>query len=463
MLPDNVLLEIFDSCRKSQNSDPLCIQVVWKWHLLAHVCQKWRQIVFESPHRLNLQILCSFGTPVRKNLAIWPAFPIVIYYPYCYSKTGIPPDDEDDVIAALEHRDRLCSLMLVVADLQLEKITNVMQEPFPMLTDLFIGSADGKALVLPAEFLGVSAPHLKRITLCSILYPALPALLLSTNELVSLQLYRIPPTGYNSLEAMVASLAALPVLGDFDIEFQSATLPNDRIPPPPVTRAVLPALTHFRFHGASKYLEDLVAQIDCPQLKCISVEHFPQPADYQVTQLSQFIDRSVGSKLTLSRRADVNFSSRSITVCPHANNPSSDWRLAEALVSFKWVNWPVLDVAQLLSHFPTTLSNVIHLNLGLEASRRLGVDWLHLFRQFSAVQTLRISPALVGNVALALEDIASELAAEVLPSLDLVCIAGHPASSIDKFTAARRLSGCPVTIVDTEMEFHERLESYVGK
>src|SRR6266702_978015 len=72
MLPDNVLLEIFDLCRKSLRYN---ILPAWKWHLLVHICQRWRQIVLESPHRLKLQILCTHRTPVRKNLGIWPAFP----------------------------------------------------------------------------------------------------------------------------------------------------------------------------------------------------------------------------------------------------------------------------------------------------------------------------------------------------------------------------------------------------
>jgi hypothetical protein len=46
---------------------------------------------------------------------------------------------------------------------------------------------------------------------------------------------------------------------------------------------------------------------------------------------------------------------------------------------------------------------------------------------------------------------------EVLPSLDLICLDGQPASSIEKFVAAsaRQLSGRPVTTIDTETEFEE--------
>jgi hypothetical protein len=79
MLPDDVLLEIFvfyrGQYRYANPGSPL-----WKWHFLVHVCQKWRQIVFASPRRLDLQIFCTNKTPVRKNLGIWPALPLVIEY-----------------------------------------------------------------------------------------------------------------------------------------------------------------------------------------------------------------------------------------------------------------------------------------------------------------------------------------------------------------------------------------------
>ena len=55
------------------------------------------------------------------------------------------------------------------------------------------------------------------------------------------------------------------------------------------------------------------------------------------------------------------------------------------------------------------------------------VDWLHLLHQFPTVQTQRVSRELAGNIALALENIAWETVAEVLPSLDLIYLAGQSA------------------------------------
>ena len=78
------------------------------------------------------------------------------------------------------------------------------------------------------------------------------------------------------------------------------------------------------------------------------------------------------------------------------------------------------------------------------------------------MRTLHVSDELAGYVALALEDIAWEIVAEVLLSLDLIYLEGQSASAIEKFVTARRLSDCPVTVVNTKMEFDEKLESYIS-
>lgn len=93
MLPDNVLLKIFDFYRANLNHFFLT-RAVWEWHVLVHVCQRWRKIVFASPRHLNLQIPCRYGTPVRKDLRIWPALPIVLDL-YSSSSSHLTPDDED--------------------------------------------------------------------------------------------------------------------------------------------------------------------------------------------------------------------------------------------------------------------------------------------------------------------------------------------------------------------------------
>src|SRR5216684_6619136 len=60
VLPNEVLLEIFE----------FYVDKFWRnrpepWHLLVHVCRRWRIIILESPRFLFLRILCPPRTPVR--------------------------------------------------------------------------------------------------------------------------------------------------------------------------------------------------------------------------------------------------------------------------------------------------------------------------------------------------------------------------------------------------------------
>ena len=74
MLPDNVLLEIFDFYRmadiQSLRGRP------WRWHKLVHICRSWRQVVFASPLRLNMQLTCSYGTLYGNYWTVDHPFPL---------------------------------------------------------------------------------------------------------------------------------------------------------------------------------------------------------------------------------------------------------------------------------------------------------------------------------------------------------------------------------------------------
>ena len=197
-----------------------------------------------------------------------------------------------------------------------------------------------------------------------------------------------------------------------------------------------------------------------------------QVVDFHVVQFSNFIDRTVGPEITLFRHARFSFSDRTVafTMYPHANHSPWDRRPATTIISCYGIDYQVWHITQVLSHLSAKLSNVVHLRLKVEPEGRefisMGthdVEWMRLFHQFSAVQTLHVSQELAGPVALALEDTKAEMADEVLPSLNLIRVVGQPASSIEKFIAARQLSGCPVTVIDTETEFAKRLGSYVSQ
>ena len=229
-----------------------------EWQRLVHVCQRWRRIIFASPLRLDLTLLCTYGTPVRKNLGCWPPFPIVVDY-FTWNGTDRAPNYEVDVTAALERPDRIRDIKLAVTGSLLGIVASVMQEPFPALTNLWLSSKDRNATILPDTFLGGHAPLLQYIYLTGISFPALPTLLLSASDLVYLRLEDIPQGGYISPEAMVTSLAALTRLDSLWIWFKSPTSRLELIYLPFVMRDVLPSLITFNFRGCSDYLEHLLA------------------------------------------------------------------------------------------------------------------------------------------------------------------------------------------------------------
>ncbi|KAN0131025.1 hypothetical protein V8E53_011158 [Lactarius tabidus] len=182
MLPDELLLHILDQIRLSEKFRHI---PVWKWHVLVHVCRRWRRIVFASPLRLDLQLLCTYGTPVRKYLACWPALPIVVDYNTIFGQ--VTPDDEENIITALEHCTRIRQINIKVSSSLWSKMATVMQHPFPALTSLWISALNENVpLLLPIGFLGGSAPGLREIWFQPT--PTLPTVLSYTSDLVKLYL-----------------------------------------------------------------------------------------------------------------------------------------------------------------------------------------------------------------------------------------------------------------------------------
>ena len=280
ILPEDVLLDIFDLLVVESH----VFEAERWWRTLAHVCRKWRIVVFGSPHRLNLRLVCSDRTSVREMLDVWPPLPIVIH------QTGRPKSGWDNIIAALKLKDRVCQITMEL-DRQRKKVLRAMQEPFPALTHLNLSS---DIEILPVALMGRSAPRLRYLELKHVPIRGLPELLLSATDLVHLDLLSIPRSGYISPEAIVACLSTLPRLEMLHLAFES---PHGSRPIhgirrlPQATRSVLPALIRFCFTGVREYLEDLVARFDSPQLDHLDIIFFNQLIS-DTPQLTQFIGRT---------------------------------------------------------------------------------------------------------------------------------------------------------------------------
>jgi hypothetical protein len=450
MLPDVALLNVFDFYLGEEYIDPISQIYTLQgevWRILAHVCQRWRNIVFESPRRLDLRVYCISRTPVREMLDIWPKFPVIVW----------ATDHEylDNTIAALEHNDRVCALYLWYFPTSgSEKILAAMKRPFPALTRLVLGFQDETALVHPASFLGGSAQRLRSLYLDHIPFPGLPTLLLSATHLVSLDLWRISHSGYFSPEAIVTGLSVLTRLGRLSISFKSPrSHPAKKIRRSPPAPALLPVLTNLVFAGVSEYLEDLVARIHAPLLDNLNIAFFHRLIFY-TPQLVQFISRT--PKFKVLKQARVCFDDWRASITLHSTSGAKFLGFRLGILS-RQPDWQLLSLARFCgSFFPQALIPVE--SLSIEQFRESpplpwqdeSSQWLELLHLFTGVKDLYISSGFTPRIVSALQEPVDERVAEVLPSLRALFLSESSSGSIPeafgKFVAARQLAGHPISV-----------------
>jgi hypothetical protein len=448
ILPEDVLLEIFDHyvdpTRKEDRLET--------WCTLVHVCRKWRNVVLESPLRLNLRISCHPATPVREKLDIWPALPIALQQRDDFWRPEW--DVVDNVAAALEQNHRICQIGLWgVPTSQMEGILVGMHKSFPVLAYLNLEPEDETpVLVDPDLFLGGSAPCLRFLQLASIPFPGLPKLLSSATHLTDLRLLNLSHSGYISPEAMVSCISALTRLETLFLEFESPEsfpVPEHRRPPPP-TCTLLPALTWLQFNGVCEYLEDLVVRINTPLLESLKITLFHQSI-HDTARLVQLINRT--PKLKALDVAHVTFGDFDVdlTLCRAYGK-----QLVE--ISYQVVDRRVSSVAQICTSLSQAFSaNVERLYIhdtGWHWRGDIRVEnnhWLELFRPFTSVKSLHLCQAIVPLIAPALQELIGESVAGVLPALQTLFLedpdlSGPVQEAIGSFVSGRQFSSHPVAV-----------------
>jgi hypothetical protein len=452
ILPDDVLLEIFDHYVTLPREYSYHDRRVDAWYTLVHVCQRWRYVVFDSPRRLDLRLLCTHWTPVTNMLDIWPALPIVI------SAAPMLASGVTNIISALQQHNRICKININGVPKSLSKDFAAMQEPFPALAELTLLSFDKNTPVLPDSFLGGSAPRLQKLTLSGIPFPALPKLLLSTHPLVTLCLHDIPRSGYISPEAMVTALSTLTSLELLSLQFRSPRSQADRASrrPPPLTRVILPALTEFWFKGDSEYLEDFVSRLEAPLFRYINIILFNQLI-FDTPLLRHFISRT--ATFRDAYQAHISCSEYDVIFRLYQRN-----RTCEAGVTLwilcKPLDWQISSLAQVCcTSFPPLLT-LERLNIVIKTDPNSPLkwqddmednQWLELLHPFTSVKDLDLSKDSAAFIAPALQELSGEKVTEVLPTLETLFLTGPMPlgpvkEAIRKFIAARQLSGCPVTV-----------------
>jgi len=452
-LSDDVLLEIFKFFTEIFRPNYVGKDA---WHMLVHVCRRWRHIVFASPHYLNLRLHCTNRTPVRKMLDVWPAFPIVVM---CHNENSSSPlQGVLDVIAALKSYDRVCEIDLSGIPYSLLKRFAALTIPFPELTSLRLHSDEEWPLILPDSFLGGFAPRLRSLRLNGIPFPAPQKLFLSCTRLATLRMEDIPDTGYILPEKMAACLSALTNVEEVTVGFRCSQVPWDetrRDLPLLLTRAVLPSLTYFGFRGHSWYLEDLISQIDVtvPLLDNFDITFF-----FRTLSATPLFCKLISRMETFKgfHRAKVTFQDHVADITLSRQERSADCKTSKLGILCRRPDLP-LYMARICSLSLPPLSTLKHLYIGDSCwLTRLpdemdNLQCLELLLPFTSVENLYLSHKQALYVTRALQSLTCERIVQVLPALQAIFLQRSPVLGADpevpgQFIAARQLIGRSVYV-----------------
>ena len=459
MLSDEVLLEIFGFIKSSRTPLEARNNPVWEWHKLVHACRRWRQIIFASQSRLDLQLLCTNGTPVRKSLGCWPTLPLVIAYSKDSQKRL--SDDKDNIFAALEQRHRVRHINITAFNTLLKKLFAAMKEPFPALTHLELSAGIPITPKFPRTFLGGSTPHLRELSFTRMSFSTLRPLISSASNLVKLRLDAIPSKCFTRPKDLVTCLATLTRLDDFSMRFQRLTVRPPRLRLPFGTPLLLPTLSSFSFEGDSAYLADFVSLINTPRLNSIDIT-YTGDFHYEVDEIPGFINRSAFMS-SLFRHAEIylDHGKTSFYVYPETKlDPPIAIHTVQTDTRPEVAYGQVIDMGEVLRPFKTIFSDVVHLEIKSDKPKEhqdnaIGrVDWPYLFYPFTAVQTLHVIWQFAKSIAdTKFEEYVDDslsITRQVLPALISVFLEGQSAETIENLSATMRADNRSVVVVSDD-------------
>ena len=274
-IPDEVLLEIFDSYREDIDPyDQWRKQHVWIY--LTHVCRRWRAVMLASSSRLDLGITIGPQKPGHIKTILSGPLPIFVIYE---SMFGNIRSARWRMLAALKHRDRVREISFQRMNAKFDKFFKETQCAFPILESLSLSFTDGYKPNLPDTFLGgpdLYNLHLRRLKLENTTLASISRFLSSATALTDLSL-RIDIGFHPSAEmpemSLLACLQGMPCLYSLNL---SLTNYSTSQPPTHKNIVILSKLTHLYYTGFGVWLDVLVAGISAPSLRNVDFK-FSQP------------------------------------------------------------------------------------------------------------------------------------------------------------------------------------------
>jgi hypothetical protein len=268
-LLDEILLEIFDACRRRFVSYDLYWRKKHAWLNLVHVCRRWRAVVFASSSRLDLSVTVGPKNPNHIKTILSSALPIFIKYEY-YPGEETTGSALWRMRAALKCRDRVRGISIGGKVVDLIEFIKEIKHHLPALESLDFPS--DRELDISATFLrrpDQSDLRLRRLRLCK--NPAaVSGLLLSATTLIVLTLdFRNDATGFDpsQVSVLLACLQGMLCLHRLYLttpddvrDYQSLHSTHKDIVP-------LLKLTYFGYSGSTIFLNNFMSGLSAPSLR----------------------------------------------------------------------------------------------------------------------------------------------------------------------------------------------------
>jgi F-box-like len=401
-LPDEVLLDMFDSYRQSTE----CYDYLWRnkyaWFNLAHVCRRWRTVMFASSSRLDLNVIMGPQKPGNIKTILSSHLPIIIDYTLLYGRRDVTGSVIWRMHAALRHRDRVREISLLgrYGDI-FRKFIKATDYHFPALESLVLcfphphrHKPDIPATSLrgpdrsdlPLRHLGLYGGSLAYVS----------GLLLSATALTDLTLNLTTPNATDFDPSQGSSLLAylqgmqclrnLVLTTPFDpLDFQSEyqnSVPKD-------TTVPMLELTRLHYYGLTTFLNNLMSGLSAPSLQDAYFGLCTIPLLY----LSRVVDDVREDFQSVSVAFDMpNFY---LLSSPHSGEidhfePGPSFRLNVNCSPY------TINLMNSTGTPSTKLALAEELTLNFPSSNMAG--WMNVFsmrdflRQFRSVRVLRVNP-----------------------------------------------------------------------
>ena len=397
------------------------------WYRLTQVCRRWRYFILDSAFHLQISLVCARGTPVADMLAHYPPLPLII--DHIDDEYVLSPEDEEGILLALQHRDRVRRIRIRQSVPILQKLIIALDGEFPILEFLLIDNQRYyRPVINYTTNLNLSetfrAPHVRELVLDNFATPIESPILTTMGNLVSLILNKIPSSAYFHPNILLQRLSHMPHLETLAIGFNCYNprldVGRQLLPTRIKTPVTLPNLRLLGFRGTSAYLEALLPWLIIPFLETLQVYLFNRMI-YSIPHLRQFM--STARNLYL-KAATVTFDEHYLNVrTVHPRMGAMDSLDIE--LGGKHLDWQVVSGAQFFPALKTVLSAVEDLSLKYdrpnissewnnEADR---THWRELLGSFGNVKTLRVAYELAEQVSRALQPGEGESPAELFPEL----------------------------------------------